>query len=42
MGDPANYLPMRHQSLFEIGSADIQAAAQQWINPELWVSASAG
>lgn len=42
LGYPADYLPMQHQSLFEIGAADIQAAAQQWINPEHWVSTSAG
>jgi zinc protease len=42
LGYPANYLPMQHQSLFEIEANDIQAAAQKWINPEHWICASAG
>jgi len=42
LGYPADYLPMHHKILFEIGAAEIQVAAQQWINPEHWVCASAG
>lgn len=42
LGYPADYLRLHHQSLFEIGPADIQLAAQKWINPEHWICASAG
>jgi len=42
LGYPADYLMLNHKKLFEIEASDIQAAAQKWINPELWVCASAG